>query len=122
MENQLMENQNQPVIKPWGEYIVLEQNDGYWIKKLFVKEGARLSLQSHRDRAEIWVVLSGKIETTKGDSRAELGEGEYIKIEKNEKHRIAGIADSWILEVAFGDAREDDITRFEDDYGRIESR
>ena len=117
-----MENQNQPVIKPWGEYIVLEQNEGYWVKKLFVKEGARLSLQSHRDRAEIWVVLSGKIEAVKGDSRVELGEEECIKIEKNEKHRIAGIADSWILEVAFGDAREDDITRFEDDYGRIESR
>ncbi|MBI3019874.1 MAG: phosphomannose isomerase type II C-terminal cupin domain [Parcubacteria group bacterium] len=114
-----MQTENR-VTKPWGEYIVLEQKERYWIKKLFVKEGARLSLQSHKDRAEVWVVLSGKIEATKGDSRVELGEGEYIKIEKNEKHRISGIKDSWILEAAFGDAREDDITRFEDDYGRIQ--
>ncbi len=117
-----MENKNQPVVKPWGEYIVLEQKEEYWIKKILVKKGARLSLQSHKDRAEVWVVLSGKIEAMKGDSRVELHEGEFIKIEKNEKHRIAGITDSWILEVAFGDAREDDITRFEDDYGRIKSR
>lgn len=109
---------NQSVIKPWGEYIVLEQKDGYWLKKIFVKKGARLSLQSHAGRTEVWVVLSGEIEAVKGDVRHTLHVGESITIEKNEKHRITGLEDSWVLEAAFGELSEDDIIRYEDDYGR----
>lgn len=108
------------VIKPWGEYIVLEQTDSYWLKKIFVKKGARLSLQSHSGRSEVWVVLSGEIEAVKGDTRRMLRAGESITIEKNEKHRMSGREDSWVLEAAFGELSEDDIVRYEDDYGRTQ--
>lgn len=108
------------VMKPWGEYIVLEQTENYWLKKIFVKKGARLSLQSHRGRSEVWVVLSGEIEAVKGDSHRILRAGESTAIEKNEKHRIIGREDSWVLEAAFGELSEDDIIRYEDDYGRIQ--
>lgn len=112
-------NKNKIILKPWGKYIILEKNQEYWIKKLFVRQEARLSLQSHEGRFEIWILLSSKAEVIKGDSHLLLKEGEFLKINKNEKHRIIGLKDSWILEVAFGDLRENDIVRFEDDYGRI---
>ena len=107
------------VKKPWGMYKVLELGHKHWIKKLFVKKGHKLSLQSHTDRSEIWTVLSGSIVAVKGNKTLKLEEGDFIKIERGEKHRITGSEDSWILEVAFGKVREDDIVRYEDDYGRI---
>jgi len=107
------------ITKPWGKYILMQKGRGYWIKKLFIKKGARISLQSHKNRSEIWVVLSGKVEVIKGKSRIVLRKEAFLQIDKREKHRIAGLRDSWILEVAFGKVLERDIIRFEDDYGRI---
>ena len=107
------------VLKPWGMYKILELDQKHWIKKLFVKKGQRLSLQSHKDRAEIWIVLSGSIVAIKGNKTLKLKEGDLIKIERGEKHRITGSEDSWILETAFGKVREEDIFRYEDDFGRI---
>lgn len=110
---------NQTVIKPWGKYVILEKNKEYWIKKLFVRKGKRISLQTHKNRVEIWIVLSGKIEAIKGNSRFTLKPGDSLKINRKEKHRIAGLEDSLIIEVALGKVLEKDIIRLEDDYGRI---
>jgi len=117
-----MKNKNKTILKPWGKYVILEKKRDYWIKKLFVRQGAGISLQSHKGRFEIWIVLSGKVEIIKGSSRFLLKEGEFLKIDKKEKHRITGLKESWILETAFGQVRENDIIRFKDDYGRIKSR
>ncbi|PIT91852.1 mannose-6-phosphate isomerase [Candidatus Jorgensenbacteria bacterium CG10_big_fil_rev_8_21_14_0_10_54_38] len=117
-----MKNKNKTILKPWGKYILLEKKRDYWIKKLCVRQGARISLQSHKGRFEIWIVLSGSVEVMKGSSRLLLKEGDFLKINKKEKHRITGLKDSWILEAAFGQVRENDIIRFKDDYGRIKSR
>jgi len=116
-----MKNKNKTILEPWGKEVILEKRGNYWIKKLFVRQGARISLQSHKGRFEIWIVLSGRVEVIKGSSRLLLKEGEFLKINKKEKHRITGIGlkDSCILEAAFGQVRENDITRFKDDYGRI---
>jgi len=114
-----MKNKNKTILRPWGKYIILEKKRNYWIKKLFVRQGEKLSLQSHKGRFEIWIVLSGRIEVIKGNSHLLLKEGEFLKINKKEKHRITGLKDSWILETAFGQMRENDIIRFKDDYGRI---
>ena len=122
---QMLARKNQPkkfglVKKPWGGYLILEKRPDYWLKKLFVKKGEKLSLQSHKERDEIWMVLKGKIDALKGNEHFILKEGELIKIRKREKHRIAGIAkNSCVLEVAFGHPRERDIVRHEDKYGRI---
>lgn len=110
---------NKTILKPWGKYVILEKKRNYWIKKLFVRQGERLSLQSHKDRNEFWIVLSGLIEIVQGKSNLKLKGGEFLKINKKEKHRITGLKESWILEAAFGKVRERDIVRFKDDYGRI---
>lgn len=110
---------NKKISKPWGKYIILEKKPNFWIKKLFIRRDGRLSLQGHKDRSEFWIVLSGSTEVIKGKSKLKLKAGEFIKINKKEKHRITGLKDSWILEIALGKARERDIKRYEDDYGRI---
>jgi len=107
------------VTKPWGGYLCLEKSSTYWLKKLFVKKGEQLSLQSHKGRFELWVVLKGKASVQKGTSSSLLQKGDFIKINKKEKHRILGVTDTIILEVAFGRVNEEDIIRYEDKYDRI---
>lgn len=107
------------VKKPWGYYTIIIKKQHYWVKKLVVKRGHRLSLQSHKEREEFWFVLSGEIDATKGSSDIKLGKLDFLKINKGEKHRIKGIVDSDVLEIAVGNVKERDIIRYEDDYGRI---
>lgn len=109
---------NKKVNKPWGSYTVLDKTDNYWIKKLFIKKGERLSLQTHEKRSEFWTVVSGKIKATKGDRILNLEEGDSLAIKKQEKHRIKGIEDAVVVEVSYGKVEEGDITRLEDDYDR----
>ncbi len=114
-----MQSKNHTIVKrPWGEYHVLEKDATYWLKKLFIRKGEQSSLQSHKNRDEIWIVLKGKIKAQKGDASFILNEGEILKISKEEKHRIYGITDACVLEAAFGEPRERDIIRYEDEYGR----
>ncbi len=106
------------VKKPWGSYQTLEKNKNYWLKKLFVKKGEELSLQSHKNREEFWVLLKGEIKAQKNNDFKILKIGDSLKIEKNEKHRIIGIENSVVFEVALGQPQENDIIRYEDKYGR----
>ena len=107
------------VLKPWGAYEVIEKKKKYWIKKLFVDGGEQLSLQSHRERDEGWIVLQGHICAQIEDENREMTAGQMCYIEKLQKHRIIGIAPiSVVLEVALGRPLEGDITRYEDQYGR----
>jgi mannose-6-phosphate isomerase-like protein (cupin superfamily) len=106
------------VKRPWGKEDIIEKHPGYWIKKLYVKRGKRCSLQSHRHRSELWAVVSGKILATVGSRQIPVSSGEMVMVEKGQKHRIQGITDACIVEVAFGRPLQNDITRYEDDYGR----
>jgi len=106
------------VKKPWGGYLILEKRPDYWLKKLFVNKDESLSLQSHKGRHEIWVVLEGRVSVQKGGRYLILNKGESLKINKEEKHRISGLNKSCILEAAFGQLEEKDIIRYEDRYGR----
>jgi len=117
MKSELRKN-NKTVKKPWGRYVVLEKHSTYWLKKLFINKGESLSLQSHKGRYEIWIVLEGKISVQKGNEQFILKKGGVVRIEKEEKHRISGLVKSSILEVAFGKLNERDIIRYEDKYGR----
>ena len=108
--------------RPWGGYEVIEQKDGYWVKKLFVTRGEQTSLQSHAEREEVWIVLQGEILATHGTAQSSLSVGEVLRVGRGEKHRLHGITDSVVLEVAFGNPREEDIIRYEDDYGRVPKR
>ena len=110
---------NISVKRPWGEYHVLEKTPKHWLKKLFIKKGEQSSLQSHKNRDEIWIVLQGKIKAQKGNKNLILNVGEVLRIDKEEKHRIYALTNACILEAAFGQPKEKDIIRYEDEYGRI---
>lgn len=108
--------------KPWGYYSVILDEDKWKVKKILVKSGHRLSLQSHRLRKEHWFIVQGKARVTLGDELRELTEGEYVDIPQGTKHRIENVGekDLVFIEVQTGEYfGEDDIVRYEDDYGRV---
>jgi mannose-6-phosphate isomerase-like protein (cupin superfamily) len=107
--------------RPWGYYEVLHEEPGCKVKKFVVTPGKRLSLQRHRHRAEHWVVVRGEGMITCGADTVRLLPGESIDIPLGELHRAgsAGPEDLVVIEVQMGKyLGEDDIERFEDDYGR----
>jgi len=109
------------VERPWGSYTVLEKGNGYKIKRIVVKPGARLSLQRHGRRSEHWVVVSGAARVTKGNETYLVQTNESTFIPLMTKHRLGNPADGplQIIEVQSGDyVEEDDIERFDDDYDR----
>ena len=111
----------QTVFRPWGSYTTLDDGDGYKVKRLTVRPGAKLSLQRHRKRREHWVVVRGKARVTRGDQRLELTIGQSLDIPQATDHRIEN---PWsetleIIEVQHGSyLGEDDIVRLQDIYGR----
>lgn len=113
-----MTTAHQMVAKPWGGYTILKKSHELWIKKLYIKKGERISLQSHEMRTEIWVVLSGEVEAQIGNSHHVAGPDAVIIIPQNSKHRLTGITDACVMEFAQGVVQEHDIVRYEDDYGR----
>ncbi len=107
--------------RPWGSFSVLLEGARYKLKELTVKPGAMLSLQMHNHRSEHWVVVEGVARVTCGDDVRTLRENESTYIPVGTKHRIEnpGAKPLRIVEVQCGDyVGEDDIVRFEDDYGR----
>lgn len=109
------------VHRPWGWYERLSLGDGHQVKRLMVKPGARLSLQSHARRAEHWVVVSGVIEVTRGGEVFVLPTNTSTFIPLGVRHRIAntGTAAAMLIEVQSGEyVGEDDIVRYDDIYGR----
>ena len=112
---------NPPANKPWGSYEVLENQDGFQVKRLIVNPGGVLSLQKHAHRAEHWVVVRGKARITRNDEVFDLTVNDSTHIAIGDIHRIANPFDEpvHIIEVQCGDyLGEDDIVRLEDNYGR----
>lgn len=109
------------VNRPWGSYTVLETGPGYKIKRIEVSPGARLSLQLHHHRSEHWVVVEGLARVTRNDEVYNVKIHESTYIPKGARHRIQnpGKKTLTIIEVQNGHyLGEDDIVRFQDDYGR----
>ena len=107
--------------RPWGTYEVLEESDGYKVKKIVVDSGQRLSLQSHKQRSEHWIVTSGIALVTVDDTEHTVGPNEYIHVPIGARHRIQnpGTEPMVFVEVQCGVyLGEDDITRYQDDYQR----
>jgi len=110
--------------RPWGTYESIAKGAHFQVKKIVVKPGKSLSLQMHKHRAEHWVVVEGTAEVTNGDQMVVLDANESIYIAKETKHRLMnrGNTDLVVIEVQSGSyLGEDDIHRFEDDFGRHES-
>lgn len=122
---------NEPVYKefstvhrPWGTYTVLEQGVGFKIKRIEVKPGGRLSLQSHKHRSEHWIVVGGIALVTVGDQQKELKPNQSSYIPSGTKHRLEnfGTEKLIIIEVQCGSyLGEDDIIRYDDVYFRVKS-
>ena len=113
------------VARPWGSYETIASGPRFQVKRIIVDPGERLSLQSHVHRSEHWVVVRGSAEVTVGEQVSILQENESAFISAGSKHRLAnrGEAPLELIEVQCGDyLGEDDITRFEDEYGRVEQK
>jgi len=109
------------VHRPWGAYTILEDSTGYKIKRITVKPGQRLSLQLHHHRSEHWVVVSGTAEIELNGETKLLRQGESTFVKSGVRHRLKnpGVIPLEIIEVQLGEyLEEDDIVRFEDEYGR----
>lgn len=110
------------VHRPWGWYDSIDDGPRFQVKRIVVNPGARLSLQMHHHRAEHWIVVKGTAQVTNGDKTFLLGENESTFIPLGHVHRLVnpGKVPLEIIEVQSGSyLGEDDIVRFEDNYGRI---
>ena len=110
------------VHRPWGTYTVLEEGPGFKIKRIEVKPGASLSLQMHQHRSEHWIVVSGTAGVVNGDEQLTVNVNESTFIPPGHRHRLSNPtrAELVIIEVQSGPyLGEDDIVRFDDQYGRV---
>ncbi|MES2670984.1 MAG: mannose-1-phosphate guanylyltransferase/mannose-6-phosphate isomerase [Pseudomonadota bacterium] len=109
------------VNRPWGSYDSVDVGDGFQVKRIKVKPGATLSLQSHERRAEHWIVVRGTARVTRNNDVFELFANQSTYIPIGAKHRLENPGDDMLelIEVQSGDyLGEDDIVRYEDVYGR----
>jgi mannose-1-phosphate guanylyltransferase/mannose-6-phosphate isomerase len=113
---------NRKVYRPWGWYDVIEKGKNFQVKRIFVNPGAKLSLQSHKYRAEHWVVVDGDAIVTIGKDKFNLSVNQSTYVPEKEKHSLENnstIDSLEIIEVQSGTYfGEDDIIRYEDIYNR----
>ena len=108
-------------VRAWGNFAVLISESNCQVKKLVVTPGKRLSLQSHEFRAEHWFVIQGQGIAQLDGAEIILNPGDSIDIPIESKHRISSISevDLVFIEVQTGSSfDENDIIRYEDDFGR----
>jgi mannose-1-phosphate guanylyltransferase/mannose-6-phosphate isomerase len=113
------------VYRPWGHYEGIAEGARFQVKRISVKPGGKLSLQMHHHRAEHWVVVEGTARITNGDQETLLTENQSTYIPIGATHRLEnpGKTDLTLIEVQSGAyLGEDDIVRFEDIYGRKDTR
>jgi mannose-6-phosphate isomerase len=108
-------------VRPWGSYTVLISETYCQVKKLVVNPGKRLSLQSHKFRAEHWFIVQGEGIAQLEGAEIILNSGDSIDIPIGAKHRISSSHSEPLIfiEVQTGlSFNEEDIVRYEDDFGR----
>lgn len=107
--------------RPWGTYTILDESDGYKVKRIVVKTGKRLSLQKHHHRSEHWIVVSGTALVTNGTKEYTVRANESTYIPMGEIHRLENVGKIPLvmIEAQVGEyVGEDDIVRIEDDFAR----
>ena len=109
------------VLRPWGSFEACDRGERFQVKRLIINPGASISLQRHRHRSEHWVVVEGRAQVTRDGEIffLEAGESTFIPVGAIHRLRNPDASPLQIVEVQFGSyLGEDDIERFEDDYGR----
>jgi mannose-1-phosphate guanylyltransferase/mannose-6-phosphate isomerase len=110
------------VTRPWGSFRQYANNEEVTVSLMTVKPGMRLSLQSHSGRAELWIALDAGAEVQVGEQIFHPQPGEEYWIPPNTQHRLSSSAgEVRVLEVAFGNWQQADITRYADDFQRSEN-
>ena len=108
---------------PWGRAQDLTQGENYRVKRIFINVGHRQSYQSHPRRAESWVIVSGVASIVIDEEEREIEAESIVMIPIDTKHRIANASQTEpliFIETQFGSyIGEDDIVRYEDDFGRL---
>ncbi len=110
-------------VRPWGSWHVIDEADGYKIKRIHVSPGCRLSYQTHAFRSEHWVVVTGVATCVLDDVSFQAVPGQTVTVPCGAKHRVGndGSDELIIIEVQRGPyTGEDDIVRLADDFGRLE--
>jgi mannose-6-phosphate isomerase-like protein (cupin superfamily) len=108
------------VSKPWGKFEQFTLNEQSTVKILTVNPESRLSYQAHKNREEFWLCIEGEVIALIEDVVYKLKKDQQIYIPKGAKHRLIGTKKiGKVLEISFGFFDEEDIIRYEDDYGRI---
>lgn len=109
------------VERPWGSFYQYANNEEVTVSLMTVKPGQRLSLQSHTGRAELWITLDGGAAVQVNDDVVYPKAGEQVWIPAGARHRLSSTGPAVrVLEVAFGNWQQEDITRYDDDYQRPE--
>jgi mannose-6-phosphate isomerase len=107
--------------RPWGTFTVLDEADGFKVKRIEVLPGKRLSYQKHAQRAEHWVVVAGIAKVTLDDRDIIVNAGEAIDIAIGAAHRVENPGEKTLVFIEVqrgGYLGEDDIVRLQDDFGR----
>lgn len=109
------------VHRPWGTYETILETASYKVKRIVVHPNSQLSLQSHTHREEHWTIVAGEGTVVCGEETKTVRPGDVVNIAVGQKHRMSNFdtTDVIFIEVQLGDyLGEDDITRYEDAYGR----
>jgi len=107
--------------RPWGSFLILDEAANYKVKRIEVMPGKRLSYQRHAHRSEHWFITRGTAKVTLNDREILVKTGSSVDIPVGTKHRVENAESEPLVFVEiqtgayFG---EDDIERFEDDFGR----
>ena len=120
-ENRNESLSHRKVYRPWGYYDSVDMGENFQVKRLTINPGKKLSLQMHNKRAEHWVVVKGVATVTRGENVFELKENESTFIPIGTRHRLENATNDLLelIEVQSGSyLGEDDIVRFDDDFGR----
>ena len=115
-------NEHKKIHRPWGSYTSIEEDKSWKVKKIVVKPKSSLSLQMHHHRAEHWIIVRGTAEVEINDQKLILSENQSTYIPLGAKHRLTnpGKIPLKIIEVQCGSyLEENDIERFDDDFGRV---
>jgi mannose-6-phosphate isomerase-like protein (cupin superfamily) len=107
--------------RPWGTFTVLDEADGFKVKRIEVLPGKRLSYQKHAQRAEHWVVVNGTAVVTLDDREVIVEAGQAIDIAVGAAHRVENRGEETLVFIEVqrgGYLGEDDIVRLQDDFGR----
>ena len=117
--------QHRKIYRPWGSYISIIEDLRWQVKKISVNPGEKLSLQMHHHRSEHWIVVKGTAKVEINNKVNILTENQSTYIPLGVKHRLSnpGKITLTLIEVQSGSyVGEDDIVRFEDNYGRIDDK